>query len=112
MKGLVGVPPLGSDFADRVVVHYLSTGQQDTDAVGGMTDLQPLPAIIDEKPSSRTPEELQRMLNSLIPDQSLYLKDDTEEDYEAWEAEISKGKQIFSDEENVGVIENNPLEGF
>jgi len=36
----------------------------------------------------------------------------TEEDYEAWEAEISKGKQIFSDEENVGVIENNPLEGF
>jgi predicted ATPase len=57
------LPTPGTDWADQVVVHYL--------------DLQPLP-ISWQNPSS-DPKELQVMLNSIIPDHSVYTTNDAEE---------------------------------
>ena len=69
------LPSPGPNWADQVSVHVAVNGNgvDNKDVAGYEGDLQPLPF---SPRGSATPRELQDMLNSLIPDQSLYTKED------------------------------------
>ena len=75
MGGHQLVPTQGADWADQAVVH-LSTECQRANDPPHQVDVEPLPFL--SKPPD--PRELQDMLNSLIPDQSLYTREDDDEE--------------------------------
>ena len=83
------LPAPGNDWADRAVVH-LSSNENNRivgcdDPPYDEVDVQPLPLS-----SKSDPRELQAMLNFLIPDQTLYMKDD--DDYQAAAESVETGK--------------------
>lgn len=73
------LPTPGTDWADRVVVHLSNDHLSIDEYKDGSGDVEPLPFPPQAQELSSDPRELQAMLNSLIPDESLFTREDNDE---------------------------------